>query len=118
MNSENLKDITSSTAVRDFPEKYNTMKNELISEIERLNGIIASRNNEIQTLKNELNLALGKLKADYESICGRLANEINTMKDDFNDALNALDQRYVKKDDFNDALNALDDKFIKKETNS
>jgi hypothetical protein len=75
MNSENLRDLTPETAIRNFPDVYNNMKNELVAEIERLNGVIATKDTEINNLRTAINTALSNLRAEYLAMFDQLDNK-------------------------------------------
>ena len=71
----NLTKIENTTPVRDFPKIYNGNIGELVSEINRLNQQLSQKDSEIETLKQQFNNALGKIRAEYLAMFEQLKNE-------------------------------------------
>ena len=62
-----LKTIKNSTPVKEFPGIYNGNIDSLISEINRLNNLVSSKDKEIQNLKTQLISLQTNLKADFST---------------------------------------------------
>lgn len=59
------KKIDGSTQIKSFPETYNALIDELVTEINRLNTIITERDAQIETIKNTFNSAISNIRAEY-----------------------------------------------------
>lgn len=70
-----LKTIKNSTPVKEFPGIYNGNIDSLISEINRLNNLISSKDTEIQNLSNQLVSLKTNLKADFSTWFDQKMNE-------------------------------------------
>ena len=62
-----LKTIENSTPVKEFPGIYNGNIDSLISEINRLNNLVSSKDTEIQNLRTQLTTLKTNLKADFST---------------------------------------------------
>ena len=76
------KKISGDTPVRDFPEKYNTLIDELINEINELKQVISNQNTVISNLKSDLNSALGRMRAEYTQQIASLDDKYEKKKTD------------------------------------
>lgn len=59
--------IDGSTPIKDFPEEYNKLIDDLVTEINGLNNLVSSKDKEIQTLSNQLDKLKANLKADFST---------------------------------------------------
>ena len=69
-----LRKIEGTTPVKNFPEIHNSNVDELVTEIDRLNQLIAQKDTEISELKSSFNSALNRLRAEYISMIDQLKN--------------------------------------------
>ena len=56
--------IDGSTPIKKFPEEYNKLIDDLVTEINGLKNLVSSKDKEIQNLSNQLALLKTNLKAD------------------------------------------------------
>ena len=77
--------IEGSTPFKNFPQEYNSLIDELVSEINRLEGIITRQNNTIATLQSEL-------AAEEREIKSTLGTWFDQKMDEF-------ENKFVKKTD-------------------
>ena len=59
--------IDGSTPIKNFPEKYNGLITDLVTEINRLNNLVSSKDKEIQDLRTQLTSLEKNLKADFST---------------------------------------------------
>lgn len=59
--------IDGSTYIKNFPEEYNKLIDDLVTEINRLNNLVSSKDKEIQNLSNQLTSLKTNLKADFST---------------------------------------------------
>ena len=59
--------IDGSTPIKKFPEEYNKLIDDLITEINGLKNLVSSKDKEIQNLSNQLALLKTNLKADFSA---------------------------------------------------
>ena len=59
--------IDGSTPIKNFPEKYNGLITDLVTEINRLNNLVSSKDKEIQDLRTQLASLEKNLKADFSA---------------------------------------------------
>ena len=59
--------IDGSTHLKDFPEEYNKLIDDLVTEINGLNNLISSKDKEIQNLRTQLTTLKTNLKADFST---------------------------------------------------
>ena len=59
--------IDGSTYLKDFPEEYNKLIDDLVTEINRLNNLVSSKDKEIQDLRTQLTSLEKNLKADFSA---------------------------------------------------
>ena len=59
--------IDGSTHLKDFPEEYNKLIDDLVTEINGLNNLISSKDKEIQDLRTQLTSLEKNLKADFSA---------------------------------------------------
>lgn len=62
------KKIEGSTPIRDFPQKYNGLIDELVDKINELEEVIAEKDAKIFKLRSDFITLSNKLKAEYASI--------------------------------------------------
>ena len=59
--------IDGSTPIKKFPEEYNKLIADLVTEINRLNNLVSSKDKEIQDLRTQLTSLEKNLKADFSA---------------------------------------------------
>ena len=59
--------IDGSTPIKNFPEEYNKLIDDLVTEINGLKKLVSSKDKEIQNLSNQLALLKTNLKADFST---------------------------------------------------
>lgn len=59
--------IDGSTPIKKFPEEYNKLIDDLVTEINGLKKLVSSKDKEIQNLSNQLALLKTNLKADFSA---------------------------------------------------
>ena len=59
--------IDGSTPIKNFPKEYNKLIDDLVTEINRLNNLISSKDTEIQNLRTQLTTLKTNLKADFST---------------------------------------------------
>ena len=59
--------IDGSTPIKNFPEKYNGLITDLVTEINRLNNLVSSKDKEIQDLRTQLTSLEKNLKAYFST---------------------------------------------------
>ena len=59
--------IDGSTHLKDFPEEYNKLIDDLVTEINGLNNLVSSKDKEIQDLRTQLTSLEKNLKADFSA---------------------------------------------------
>ena len=59
--------IDGSTPIKKFPEEYNKLIDDLVTEINGLKNLVSSKDKEIQNLNNQLALLKTNLKADFST---------------------------------------------------
>lgn len=57
--------INGETPVKDFPGTYNGLIDELVAEINRLNRVITTKDNEIAQLKSQMTSLNNNLRAEF-----------------------------------------------------
>lgn len=57
--------IDGSTPIKNFPEQYNKLIDELVTEINRLNNLVSSKDTEIQNLRTQLTSLQNNLRAEF-----------------------------------------------------
>lgn len=67
--------IDGSTQIKDFPETYNALIDELITEINRLNDLVSSKDAEIQNLRSQMAVLQNNLRAEFSAWFDRKMNE-------------------------------------------
>lgn len=75
MEREALTHIEPGMPIRKFPDYYNQDLDTLVKKIENLERKISERDSEIETLKQQFNNALGKIRAEYLAMFEQLNNE-------------------------------------------
>ena len=59
--------IDGSTYLKDFPEEYNKLIDDLVTEINGLNNLVSSKDKEIKNLNDQLATLKTNLKADFST---------------------------------------------------
>ena len=59
--------IDGSTPIKNFPEEYNKLIDDLVTEINMLNNLISSKDKEIQDLRTQLTSLEKNLKTDFSA---------------------------------------------------
>ena len=59
--------IDGSTPIKNFPKEYNKLIDDLVTEINRLNNLVSSKDTEIQNLRTQLTSLEKNLKADFSA---------------------------------------------------
>ena len=59
--------IDGSTPIKNFPEEYNKLIDDLVTEINGLNNLVSSKDTEIQNLRTQLTSLQTSLKADFST---------------------------------------------------
>ena len=67
--------IDGSTPIKNFPEEYNKLIADLVTEINGLNNLVSSKDKEIQNLSNQLASLKTNLKADFSTWFDQKMNE-------------------------------------------
>lgn len=67
--------IDGSTPIKNFPEEYNKLIDDLVTEINMLNNLVSSKDKEIQNLSNQLASLKTNLKADFSTWFDQKMNE-------------------------------------------
>lgn len=67
--------IDGSTPIKKFPEEYNKLIKDLVTEINGLNNLVSSKDKEIQNLSNQLASLKTNLKADFSTWFDQKMNE-------------------------------------------
>ena len=57
--------IEGTTPIKDFPQKYDGLIDDLIAEINRLNNLISSKDTEVQNLKTQVIALQNNLRAEF-----------------------------------------------------
>lgn len=70
--------ITGSTPVRSFPEKYNGLIEQLVTEIDRLKQLVAEKDAQIQQLRTEYGSAVNNLRAEYLAMFDQKMDEFES----------------------------------------
>ncbi len=66
--------IEGTTPIKDFPQKYDGLIDDIDAEINRLNRLIEQKDTEIRELKESFNSALNRLRAEYIHMIDELKN--------------------------------------------
>lgn len=69
------KKITGTTHIKDFPGTYNALIDELVTEINRLNNLVSSKDTEIQKLRSQIAVLNSNLKAEFTAWFDQKMNE-------------------------------------------
>ena len=91
--------IDGSTYLKDFPEKYNKLIDDLVTEINGLNNLVSSKDTEIQNLRTQLTSLEKNLKADFSTW--------------FDQKMSKFEETFVKSSDVY-SKEQIDDLFITK----
>ena len=91
--------IDGSTPIKNFPEKYNGLITDLVTEINRLNNLVSSKDKEIQDLRTQLTSLEKNLKADFSTW--------------FDQKMSKFEETFVKSSDVY-SKEQIDDLFITK----
>lgn len=134
--------IDGSTPIKNFPEKYNGLITDLVTEINRLNYLVSSKDKEIKKLSNQLATIQGSLNGYVtqqvdtikEQYAALFQEEVSTIKRNltsnieqmFNNKMNEFEETYAKSSDvyskkqINDLFitkTEADNTFVKKTNN-
>lgn len=134
--------IDGSTPIKDFPEEYNKLIVDLVTEINGLNKLVSSKDEEIQNLSNQLTRIQGDLNgyvtkqvdAIKEQYAALFQEEVSAIKRNltsnieqmFNNKMNEFEETYAKSSDvyskkqINDLFitkTEADNTFVKKTNN-
>ena len=134
--------IDGSTPIKNFPEEYNKLIADLVTEINGLNNLVSSKDKEIKKLSNQLATIQGSLKgyvtqqvdAIKEQYAALFQEEVSTIKRNltsnieqmFNNKMSKFEETYVKSSDvyskkqINDLFitkTEADNTFVKKTNN-
>ena len=69
------KKIDGSTQIKDFPGTYNALIDELITEINRLNNLVSSKDAEVQNLRSQMAVLQTDLRSYFSAWFDRKMNE-------------------------------------------
>ena len=69
------KKIDGSTQIKDFPETYNALIDELVTEINRLNNLVSSKDTEIQNLRSQMAVLQNDLRSYFSAWFDQKMNE-------------------------------------------
>ena len=114
--------IAASTPIREFPDIYNHNVDELVDEIDRLRGLLAEKDREINNIVSSINAALSSISSEYQTKLDQILNQkLNQEFADFerdyvkvSELENLLKNKYAK---ISELESLLEDKFVKKEDN-
>ena len=134
--------IDGSTPIKNFPEEYNKLIADLVTEINGLNNLVSSKDKEIKKLSNQLATIQGSLKgyvtqqvdAIKEQYAALFQEEVSRIKRNltsnieqmFNNKMSKFEETYVKSSDvyskkqINDLFitkTEADNTFVKKTNN-
>ena len=134
--------IDGSTPIKKFPEEYNKLIKDLVTEINGLNNLVSSKDKEIEKLSNQLATIQGDLNgyvakqvdAIKEQYAALFQEEISAIKRNltsnieqmFNNKMNEFEETYAKSSDvyskkqINDLFitkTEADNTFVKKTNN-
>lgn len=134
--------IDGSTPIKNFPEEYNKLIDDLVTEINGLNKLVSSKDEEIQNLSNQLTRIQGDLNgyvtkqvdAIKEQYAALFQEEVSAIKRNltsnieqmFNNKMNEFEETYAKSSDvyskkqINDLFitkTEADNTFVKKTNN-
>ena len=71
------KRIDGNTPIKNFPDIYNNLVEQLVTEINRLNGIIVEQGNKIEALKSEFTNKINELKSYCDNTIDQKFDQIN-----------------------------------------
>jgi phage shock protein A len=69
------KKIDGSTQIKNFPKTYNDLIDELVTEINRLNDLVSSKDTEIQKLRSQMAVLQSDLRAYFSAWFDQKMNE-------------------------------------------
>ena len=67
--------IDGSTPIKNFPKEYNKLIDDLVTEINRLNNLVSSKDTEIQNLRTQLISLQNNLRAEFSAWFGQKMDE-------------------------------------------
>ncbi len=121
--------IDGSTPIKNFPEEYNKLIDDLVTEINRLNNLVSSKDKEIKKLSNQLATIQGSLNGYVtqqvdvikEQYAALFQEEVSTIKRTltsnieqmFNNKMNEFEETFAKSSDVY-SKEQIDDLFITK----
>ena len=102
--------IDGSTYLKDFPEKYNKLIDDLVTEINGLNNLVSSKDTEIQNLRTQLISLQSNLKADFSTWFDQ---KMSKFEETFDQKMSKFEETFVKSSDVY-SKEQIDDLFITK----
>ena len=114
--------IAPSTPIREFPDIYNRNVKELVDEIDRLRGLLAEKDKEINNIVASMNAALSSIRSEYQTkLDQKFDQKLDQKLADFkrnyvkvSELESLLKNKYAK---ISELESLLEDKFVKKEDN-
>ena len=84
--------IEGTTPIKDFPQKYDGLIDDLIDIISRKDAEISGLNATIESLKTDYDRKLNQMRAEY-------LDKMDQMKTEYLDMFEQLETKFVKKED-------------------
>ena len=107
----NFEKIEGSTAIHSFPTIYNTNIEELVSEISRLEGLIADKNRSIAALESKYDTYARNLKAYVDRAINKqtddMENRISTFEDEITRKVNEINSKLTTIENKIDNINRI-----------
>ena len=94
-----LNKIAASTPIREFPDIYNHNVDELVDEIDRLRGLLAEKDTQINNIVASMNAALSSIRSEYQT---KLDQKFADFERDYakvSELESLLEDKFVKKED-------------------
>ena len=94
-----LNKIAASTPIREFPDIYNHNVDELVDEIDRLRGLLAEKDTQINNIVASMNAALSSIRSEYQT---KLDQKFADFERDYakvSELESLLEDKFVKKVD-------------------
>ena len=67
--------IEGTTPIKDFPQKYDGLIDDLVAEINRLNNLVSSKDTEIQNLRSQMAVLQNDLRSYFSAWFDQKMNE-------------------------------------------
>ena len=67
--------IEGTTPIKDFPQKYDGLIDDLVAEINRLNNLVSSKDAEVQNLRSQMAVLQNDLRAYFSAWFDQKMNE-------------------------------------------